>query len=72
MNDRIRNERLRERSKQETLNEKAASRIIRWAGHVCRMDDSRIARRIERWQPSGKRSRGRQKSRWKDVAIEEV
>ena len=36
------------------------------------MDDSRIARRIERWQPIGKRSRGKQKSRWKDAAIEEV
>ena len=36
---------LRERSKQEPLSEKAASRIIRWAGHVWRMDDSRIARR---------------------------
>jgi hypothetical protein len=71
-NDKISNEELRERSKQEPLSEKAASRIIRWAGHVWRMDDSRIARRIERWQPIGKRSRGKQKSRWKDVAIEEV
>ena len=36
------------------------------------MDDSRIAMRIERWQPIGKRSRDKQKSRWKDVAIKEV
>ena len=36
------------------------------------MDDSRIARCIERWYPIGKRSRGKRKSRWKDVAIEEV
>ena len=36
------------------------------------MDDSRIARRIERWQPIGKRSRDKQKPRWKDVAIEKV
>jgi hypothetical protein len=71
-NDRINNEELRERSKQEPLSEKAASRIIRWAGHVWRMDDSRIARRIERWQPTGKRSRGKQKQRWKDAAIGEV
>ena len=47
-NDRISNEELKERHKQEPLSEKAASHIIRLAGHVWRMNDSWIARRIER------------------------
>ncbi len=43
-NDRIRNEELRGRSREEALSEKAASRIIRWASHVCRINYNRIAR----------------------------
>ena len=53
--DMISSEELRERSKQEPLSEKAASRVIRWAGHVWRMDNNRIARRIDKWQPTGKK-----------------
>ena len=70
--DKISNDELRERSKQQPLSAKAASRVIRWAGHVWRMDNNRIARRVERWQPTGKRTRGQQKARWKDSAIGEV
>ena len=51
---------------------KAASRIIRWAGHVWRMDSKRIAARIEKWTPNGTRTKGCQKPRWKDAAIGEV
>jgi Reverse transcriptase (RNA-dependent DNA polymerase) len=70
--DKISNEELRERSKQEPMSQKAASRIIRWAGHVWRMDNNRIARRVDRWEPTGKKSKGQQKPRWKDVTIGEV
>ena len=70
--DDISNDELREKSKEQALSEKAASRIIRWAGNVWRMDNNRIERRVERWQPTGKRTRGHQKQRWKDAAIGEV
>ena len=46
--DKIDNEKLREISGQASLSFKAASRIIRWAGHVWRMDSKRIAARIEK------------------------
>ena len=36
------------------------------------MEESRIAGRIERLQPTCKRSRGQQKQRWKDAAIGKV
>ena len=32
--EKVNNEELKEKSRQEPLSEKAASRIIRWAGHV--------------------------------------
>ena len=70
--DRINNEDLKEKSRQLSMSEKAASRIIRWAGHVFRMDNKRLARRVERWQPTGSRTRGQQRARWKDKAIGEA
>ena len=39
----------------------------RWAGHVARMNDNRWTKRLTDWQPrTGKRRRGRQKTRWRD------
>ncbi len=46
--------------------------MIRWAGHVWRMNENRIARRIEKWEPNGKKTRGQQRKRWKDATIGEV
>jgi hypothetical protein len=40
------------------------SRRIAWLGHVMRMDDKRIPRRILQWKPIGTRTRGRQRKRW--------
>jgi hypothetical protein len=36
------------------------------------MDDNRIARLIEKWEPIGKKTRGQQRQRWKDATIGEV
>ena len=39
---------------------------LRWAGHVARMDDKEIIKRILNSNPGGQRGRGRPKLRWID------
>jgi hypothetical protein len=40
------------------------SRRIAWLGHVMRMDERRIHKRVFEWKPTGRRIRGRQRKRW--------
>jgi hypothetical protein len=42
------------------------SRRMRWAGHIARMWEKRIAYRLFVWKPEGKRPLGRPKRRWVD------
>jgi hypothetical protein len=42
------------------------SRIMRWAGHVARMGETRNAYRILVGKPEGKRPLGRPRRRWLD------
>ena len=42
---------------------------LRWLGHVQRMDEHRIPKKILKTKPEGKRSAGRPKSRWSDAAF---
>ena len=42
------------------------SRILRWASHVARMEDSSSVFKILTGKPTGKRPLGRPKHRWKD------
>lgn len=42
---------------------------LRWLGHVQRMDDHRVPKKILKTKPEGKRSAGRPKSRWCDAAF---
>ena len=42
------------------------SRLLRWAGHVARMDQSRIAYRVLVGKPEGKRPLGRPRHKWED------
>jgi hypothetical protein len=39
-------------------------RRIAWLGHVMRMDDKRIPKRILQWKPIGTRITGRPRKRW--------
>ena len=58
--DRVRNEEVRRRA--EIALELASSadhRVLKWFGHVERMDDYRIARRVLMAEVSGGRVRGR-------------
>ena len=58
--DRVRNEEMRRRGGIEMeLASRADPRVLRWLGHVERMDDYRMARRVLMAGVSGGRVRGR-------------
>ena len=65
--DRVRNEELRRRAGIEReLASRADQRVLRWFGHVGRMDEHRIARRVLMAEVSGGRLRGRPRLGWMD------
>ena len=39
---------------------------MRWAGHLVRMDESKLAKRVEVEKHQGRRKMGRQQLRWED------
>ena len=58
--DRVRNEEVRRRAGIEReLASRADQRLLRWFGHVERMDEYRMARRVLMAEVSGGRVRGR-------------
>ena len=65
--DRVRNEEVRRRGGIErVLASRADQRILRWFGHVERMDEYRMARRVLMAEVSGGRVRGRPRLGWMD------
>ena len=51
------------------------SRRLRWAGHVARIEEGRIAFKILTRKPTGKRPLGRPRRRWEDnirMDLEEI
>jgi hypothetical protein len=51
------------------------SRRLRWTGHIARMEECRRAFKILTSKPTGKRSLGRPRCRWKDnigMDLEEI
>ena len=72
--DRIRNEEVRMRAGIESeLASRADQRVLRWFGHVERMDEYRMARKVLMAELRGRRVRGRQRLGWIDgetVALE--
>ena len=65
--DRVRNEELRRRAGIEReLASGADERVLRWFGHVERMDEYRMARRVLMAEVSGGRIRGRPRLGWMD------
>ena len=61
--DRVRNEEVRRRA---GIERELASRSLRWFGHVERMDEYRMARRVLMAEVSGGRLRGRPRLGWMD------
>ena len=65
--DRARNEEVLRRAGIEMeLGSRADQRVLRWFGHVERMDDYRMARRMLMAEVSGGRVRGRPRVGWMD------
>ena len=65
--DRIRNEEVRRRAGIEReLASRADQRVLRWFGHVERMDEHRMAIRVMMAEVSGGRVRGRPRLGWMD------
>ena len=65
--DRVRNEEVRRRAGMEMeLASRADQRVLRWFGHVERIDDYRMARRVLIAEASGGRVPGRPRLGWMD------
>ena len=65
--DRVRNEEVCRRAGVEReLASRADQRVLRWFGHVERMDEYRMARRVLMLEVSLGRVRGRQRLVWMD------
>ena len=65
--DRVRNEEVRRRDGTEReLASRADKRVLRWFGHVERMDEHRMARRVLMADVNGGRVRGRPRLGWMD------
>ena len=61
----VRNEELRKRAGIEReLKSRADQRVLRWFGHVERMKEYRMARRVLMAELSGGRVRGRPRAGW--------
>ena len=65
--DRVRNEEVRRRAGIEReLASRADQRVLRWLGHVERMDDYRMARRVLMAEVNGRWIQGRPRLGWMD------
>ena len=65
--DKVSNEEVRRRTGIEReVASRADQRVLRWFGHVERMDEYRMARRVLMAEVSGGRLRGRPRLGWKD------
>ena len=65
--DRVKNEQVRRRAGIEMeLASRAEQGVLRWFGHVERMDDYRMARRVLNAEVSDGRVRGRSRLGWMD------
>ena len=57
---------------QKPIDEEIRVRRWKWLGHTMRKDPSSITRQSLRWNPAGKRSRGRPKKTWRRTVEDEM
>ena len=65
--DKIRNEHIRGTARVVQASKKITEKRLKWYGHVRRMKEEHIARRMLDVEILGKRRRGRPNLRWKDA-----
>ena len=65
--DRIRNEEVRERTgMRKELAERVDMNVLRWFGHVERMEDGRLLKKVVNAKVEGRGARGRPRFGWMD------
>ena len=65
--DRIRNDEIRRRCEcKQRLSERADRAMLRWYGHLERMEEERMVKQLYEASVNGVRPRGRPRKRWKD------
>jgi hypothetical protein len=52
--------------KNKTIINYIKSQRLGWFGHVCRMPDERVVKKVYEWKPKATRSLGRPKNRWEN------
>src|SRR6218665_2914180 len=72
LRDRRRHEDIREVLGVACITDKVREARMRWYGHVLRMEDGCCIKRIMNAEVYGRRSRGRQKKRWRDKIQEDL
>jgi hypothetical protein len=50
----------------------AKSKRMAWLGHLMRMEEKRIPKRVLKWKPVSRRNRGRPKKRWVEDIEEDI
>ena len=71
--DKVPNREILDRCKKEVrVGEKMSRAILRWYGHVERMEKGRMTRRMYEAKVEGKRERGRPRRRWRECIKERV
>src|SRR5215469_18882378 len=70
--DHITNETVRKRTGQEYVSNVIKRRRLKWAGHMMRMENTSAVKRSWKYQPQGKRSRGRPRTRWNDCLEQDL
>ena len=68
----IRNEELWERAEQERIDTQMRRRKWGWIGYTLRKPTKNVTRHALRWNPQGKRSRGRPRNSWRRTVDDEV
>ena len=67
------NERIREHTQQDKLEDIIRERRLRWTGHVMRMAQDRIAKEAVNWvPPHGKRRPGRPRTDWQQTVKQDI
>ena len=62
--DKEKDEEIRRCGLQRSLNERGEAAVLRWFGHVKRMEEERLVKKIYRAEVEGSRGKGRPKRRW--------
>ena len=57
--------------KDDHVTKKVRVQRLRWLGHLARMNDDNVAKRVFERNRDGRRRKGRPKLRWKDSGLED-